>query len=530
MSAPLLQIDKLSAEIAGGPILREVSLSVAAGETLALVGESGSGKSFTSLACMGLAPREARLSGAIRLGERALLSLSEREMQSVRGAEIGMVFQEPMTALNPLQRVGAQVAEALRLHQGLGRPHAMERAGAILRRVGLEPRVAPPSRYPHELSGGQRQRVVIAMAIAAEPKLIIADEPTTALDVTAQGEILDLLRGLTADGRGLIFITHDLAVAAEIADRIAVMERGRIVETGSAAAVLRAPQAPYTLGLLAAAQDFGPARSAAPILEDAAPLLSVQKASRVYPGGHTAVDDVSLTIAAGERVGLIGESGSGKSTLMRAILGLEPLQSGRILLGGQDLAAARGAALRALRRKVQVVFQDPAGAFNPRMRVERLVAEPLHLLDAPLTRAARRARVEEALRRVQLAPADADKHPHQFSGGQRQRLAIARALIVEPELILFDEAVTALDVSTRAQILHLLAELSATLNVAYLFISHDLAVVRAITDRALVMRAGRIVEEGATADVMNAPKSDYAKALLAATPSLEAALKKDPVP
>ncbi|MEM6852438.1 MAG: ABC transporter ATP-binding protein, partial [Pseudomonadota bacterium] len=234
MSAPLLQIDKLSAEIAGAPILREVSLSVAAGETLALVGESGSGKSFTSLACMGLAPREARLSGAIRLGERALLSLSEREMQSVRGAEIGMVFQEPMTALNPLQRVGAQVAEALRLHQGLGRPHAMERAGAILRRVGLEPSVAPPSRYPHELSGGQRQRVVIAMAIAAEPKLIIADEPTTALDVTAQGEILNLLRGLTADGCGLIFITHDLAVAAEIADRIAVMERGRIVETGPA--------------------------------------------------------------------------------------------------------------------------------------------------------------------------------------------------------------------------------------------------------------------------------------------------------
>jgi len=525
----LLRIEGLSVAIGAQRVLNDVNLTVNAGEVLAVVGASGSGKSMTALAVMGLLPRGAVAEGAMRLGETALDAASERAMQRIRGARIGMVFQEPMTALNPVQTIGDQVAETIRLHRGASAMEARARAAETLARVGLSAEAAPPTRFPHELSGGQRQRVAIAIAIAAGPELILADEPTTALDVTTQAAILELLQDLTRRaGCGLMFITHDLAVAGQIADRAVVLEGGRAVETGPMAQVLAEPASAQARALRRAAADFGPRRPPPP--EDAPALLTVERAVRIYPARrrgfaragapHRAVDGVSLTIRRGERVGLIGESGCGKSTLLRAILGLEPLQDGRIVLDGEDLGSARPRTMRTLRRNLQVVFQDPGGSFNPRHRVERLVSEPLALLDERPSPAERRRRVAALLEKVGLSAADAGKYPHEFSGGQRQRLAIARALILEPELILLDEAVAALDVTTRAQILKLLSDLAADLTLAYLFISHDLAVVRHVTDRVLVMKEGRVVETGPTAEVMARPGHPYTRALLAASPAL----------
>jgi len=520
----LLSIKGLSLNIGALKILRDVSFEMEPGQVLGLVGESGSGKSMTALAIMRLLADSMQMSGTITLQGEQLNSLSERQMCARRGRDVGMVFQEPMTALNPLHTIGDQVAETVRLHTGARRRAALVRAREILDRVGLE--AIGLGRYPHELSGGQRQRVVIACAIALAPKLLIADEPTTALDVTTQGEILELLRRLVReDGMGLILITHDLAVVAEMADRIAVMQSGRIVEHGSVDDVLRRPVHEYTRALLAASV-HQPLRQPR---KEAETVLEVRDVVRTYPGARRligraapvqAVRGISFSLRRGENLGLVGESGSGKSTLARALLGLEPVQGGTITLGGQVMDAA---ATRALRRRIGVVFQDPFGSFDPRWTVERLVAEPFHLLDDPPPR---RAAVEEVLESVGLKGSDADRHIHAFSGGQRQRIAIARALIIRPDIILLDEAVSALDVRVRAQILDLLAELSAKFDVSYLFISHDLSVVRAITDRVMVMQFGQIVESGETEAVFAAPSQPYTQQLLAATPRLPASIAR----
>ncbi|MFL4472236.1 ABC transporter ATP-binding protein [Tateyamaria armeniaca] len=516
----LLEINKLSLSIHGTPILQDVSLRVEPGEVVAVTGESGSGKSMTALAIMQLLPDGSETRGEVILDGDDVTRLSEARMCALRGDRVGMVFQEPMTALNPVQTIGAQVAETVHLH----RPDmdATARTADVLARVGLEG--ISPRRYPHELSGGQRQRVVIAIAIACGPKLLIADEPTTALDVTTQAQILDLLVDLAReDGMGLLMITHDLAVVAQMAQRITVMQHGRVVEAGETVALLNAPQHPYTKALFAASAH----QATLPDPVENAPLLRVRNVIRDYtlprtglftdPGSFRAVDLVSFDIPRGGRVGLVGESGCGKSTLTRAILGLEPVQSGDILLDGMPVYS-HGTPNLDVRRKMQVVFQDPYGSFNPRHRVARLITEPFHLLQRPP--ADRDARIAEALQAVGLSPDDAQKYPHQFSGGQRQRLAIARALIIRPELIVFDEAVSALDVSVRAQILDLIAELCREYDLTYLFISHDLSVVRSITDRVLVMQNGKIVEQGATEDVFNNPQHPYTQTLIDAAPVL----------
>ncbi|WP_273501614.1 ABC transporter ATP-binding protein [Paracoccus sphaerophysae] len=520
----MISVRDLSVTIQGRPVLADVDLDLTPGRITGLVGESGSGKSMTALAIIGLLPEGAVARGRVDLDGQNLLDLPERALNDLRGRRIGMIFQEPMTALNPLMNIGDQVAEVLVQHHGMDREAALAVARARLDRVGLPAPRFPLSLFPHELSGGQRQRVAIAMAIADAPDLLIADEPTTALDVTTQAQILDLLRELVrTEGMALLLITHDLAVIAGVADRVAVMQSGRVVEQGATEPLFRTQAHPYTRALFAAAR-HQPERVSVPA--DDTPILQVEGAVREYllprPSMFApypvlrAVDGVSLTVADGESVGLVGESGCGKSTLTRAVLGLEPLQAGRILLDGEPVTAAMP---RHLRAKVQVVFQDPYGSFDPRWRVDRLVAEPFHLTGRPRDW---RDRVAAALDEVGIPPDAMSRHIHQFSGGQRQRIAIARALIIRPRLVILDEAVSALDVQVRAQVLDLLARLRASHGLAWLFISHDLSVVRAITDRVLVMEKGRIVEEGATETILTTPRHPYTQQLVAATPQIPA--------
>jgi len=522
----LLSITNLSLSINGTPILRDVSLSVNTGEIVAVTGESGSGKSLTALASMGLLPKGSQATGTITLEGQDLLTTSEADLCNIRGNNIGMVFQEPMAALNPVQTIGAQVAETILIHGSTSKSDAMARAADVLTRVGLPQDRFPLSRYPHELSGGQRQRVVIAMAIALRPKLLIADEPTTALDVTTQAQILDLLQDLARDyDMGLLMITHDLAVVSDMADKIVVMRLGEVVEQGETKSLLTNMQHDYTKMLFAASGH----QVNLPDLPASDVLLSVKNVVRDYTtprktvfgskGVFRALNKVSFDIKRGERLGLVGESGCGKSTLTRAILGLEDVQGGEITLDGAPVFTGRKPNL-AVRRKMQVVFQDPFGSFNPRHKVARLITEPFHLLETPPSRNERQRLINQTLAAVGLDPSDAHKYIHQFSGGQRQRIAIARALIIQPDLIVFDEAVSALDVSVRAQILDLLADLSAKYNLTYLFISHDLSVVRTITDRVLVMQRGEIVEQGETEQVFTAPNHPYTQELIAAAPVL----------
>ena len=556
----LLEIDSLSLSIGATTILKDVSLSLDPGEVLGVVGESGSGKSMTALSIMRLLPDGARLAGKLTVDGIDILAATEDAMCRLRGDDIGMVFQEPMTALNPVKTIGEQVAEGIRWHRRVSRAEAEESARRILDRVGLPEARFPLSRFPHQLSGGQRQRVVIAIACALKPKLLIADEPTTALDVVLQAQILDLLRDLVDETKmGLLLISHDLAVVTDMADRIAIMKAGSIIDTGETARVLSEQSHPYTRQLTLASTHV-PARRRATLPPVAKPtaagaaakplsqqeaalsraggatLLSVENITRDYPGHRStlfrksapvrAVDDVSFAMDFGQSVALVGRSGCGKSTLARMILALDPPTSGTIHFMGETITGRREGDIRAARRNMQVVFQDPYGSFDPRQRVERLVSEPLNLLDTQPTHSRRRDMVVAALAEVGLLDSDLEKFAHEFSGGQRQRLSIARAIITRPKLVVADEPVSALDVSIRAQILDLFADLNGRLGIAFLFITHDLTVARAITDQVMVMHDARIVERGDTRAVLDHPQSEAAQALVAAAPDLHRSIAR----
>ncbi|WP_411819860.1 dipeptide ABC transporter ATP-binding protein [Hyphococcus formosus] len=534
----LLEIKDLNVEIGSAQILKSVSLELDAGEIIGLVGESGSGKSMTAMSILGLVPPKTKKSGTISLDGEELSNATEKQLCDIRGRDIGIIFQEPMTALNPLMTIGDQIAETVRVHQKRSRKEALSIARDLLDRVGLPAPRFGLDRFPHDLSGGQRQRVAIAIALALKPKLIIADEPTTALDVTTQAEILDLLcRLVREDGAAMIFVTHDLAVIAGIADRIVLMRHGKIVEQGSVEKIFRKSENSYTRELIRNT-NHKPKRNTQASSEDQ-PVLQVENLVREYSGkpklfgkseAFRAVNGVSLKIHPHENVGLVGESGCGKSTLLRSILGLDRAQAGRVRVDGEQFPAANAARTKELRKKIQVVFQDPFGSFDPRWRVEQIVAENFHLNDTTVSRRDARKHVEHMLEQVGLSGKDADRYPHQFSGGQRQRIAIARALITEPSIIALDEAVSALDVTVRATILDLLADLSDRLGVAYLFVTHDLTVVRSITDRVLVMQSGEIVEQGDTESVFANPQHPYTAKLLDAAPNLERALESRGLP
>jgi ABC-type glutathione transport system ATPase component len=529
MAAPLLEVESLTVDLPEGAdrphAIEEVSFTLERGEILCIVGESGSGKSITASAIMGLlpVPHVRASAGAIRLEGTDLLQLPPARLRQIRGARAAMIFQEPMTALNPVMRVGDQIGEALEAH---GIPPAQRRARivALLAAVGLPDPENLRHTYPFRLSGGQRQRVMIAMALANEPALLIADEPTTALDVTTQAQILGLIRDIQARREmGVLFITHDFGVVAEIAHRVAVMQHGRIVETGPVDAVLNAPQHPYTRQLIAAVPKLEPATRAA--LDDAPPLLRVEGLSKTYVTRRRlfrasltlkAVDEVSFTIRRGETLGLVGESGSGKSTVGRCLVRLTEPDGGSIGYEEVDLAALRRRDLRPYRKRIQMIFQDPYASLNPRRKVGRIIAEAPRAHGASWPQAL--ARMRELLRLVGLDPAAADRYPHEFSGGQRQRIGIARALALDPELLIADEPVSALDVSVQAQVLDLLDDIRRRLHLAMLFITHDLRVAGQVCDTVAVMRLGRIVEQGPTARVFGDPQHPYTRELMDAIP------------
>ncbi|WP_444667311.1 ABC transporter ATP-binding protein [Cereibacter changlensis] len=501
--------------------VRGVSFTVGKGETVALVGESGSGKSVTALSTVALLPDSAERGGSVRYNGQEMVGAAEPLLRKVRGNDISFIFQEPMTSLNPLHTIERQLSESLALHQGLTGAKARARVLDLLEKVGIREAESRLGAYPHQLSGGQRQRVMIAMALANGPDLLIADEPTTALDVTIQAQILDLLAELKAkEGLSLLFITHDLGVVRRIADRVCVMQGGEIVEQGPATQIFADPQHPYTRKLLAAEPQGRPD----PVPADAPEIVSTRNLRVWFPihrgllkrtVGHVkAVNDATLAIRAGETVGVVGESGSGKTTLALAIMRLIASE-GPVVFMGQDISGYRSRQMRDLRRDMQIVFQDPFGSLSPRMTVEQIIAEGLgvHGLEPGRNR---REMVAEIMTEVGLDPAAMGRYPHEFSGGQRQRVAIARAMILRPKLVVLDEPTSALDMTVQVQIVDLLRDLQRKWGLAYLFISHDLRVVRALSHRVMVMKEGDVVEEGDSATVFAAPKNDYTRTLLAA--------------
>ena len=553
---PVLRVRNLTtsflAEAGWNPVVKNISFDVHAGETVALVGESGSGKSVTSLSIMRLLQADtSRIEGSIMLSGNDILQLSEREMQQVRGRDVAMIFQEPMTSLNPLYTVGNQISEALLCHKNLTKAEAKAEALRLMDRVRIPSAASRYNEYPHRFSGGMRQRVMIAMALATRPKLLIADEPTTALDVTIQGQILDLIKTLQEEeGTSVLFITHDMGVVAEIADRTVVMYHGDAVETGDTADIFRHAKHPYTRALLSAVPALGsmagrarplrfpvvdiktgeaqaPVEAADTVATNVPPVLDVQGLTTRFSihsglfsklaGRVHAVENVSFSVQPGETLSLVGESGCGKSTTGRSIMRLIEPQSGSITVDGQDVMAMAGSELQTLRRTMQMIFQDPYASLNPRMRVGALIAEP-YLEHRLGTRQQARDRVADLLERVGLKADMASRFPHEFSGGQRQRICIARALALDPKLIVADESVSALDVSIKAQVINLLLDLQSSLNLAFLFISHDMAVVERLSHRVAVMYLGEIVEIGPRAAVFENPQHPYTKKLMAAVP------------
>jgi microcin C transport system ATP-binding protein len=522
VTTPLLSIRDLTISFGPFEAVRDVSFDIMPGETLALVGESGSGKSVTALSALRLLPASAHLDGEILFEGENLARADEATLRSVRGNRVGMIFQEPMSSLNPVHTIGRQIGEVLAIHQGLRKTAARARSVELLDAVGIPDPASRIDDYPHQLSGGQRQRVMIAMALANDPKLLIADEPTTALDVTVQAQILDLLKSLQQkNGMAMLFITHDLSIVRRIADRVCVMTKGEIVESGPVETIFANPQHDYTKHLLAAAPrgtPLVPQMDAPPVVEarDLKVWFPIKRGLLRRTVGHIrAVDGVDLAIRKGETLGVVGESGSGKSSLGYALLRLIP-STGRIVLIGNDVQSRSWRALRPLRKHMQIVFQDPFGSLSPRMSVGQIVEEGLDVHFPRLTAAERADKVAAALREVGLDPKTASRYPHEFSGGQRQRIAVARALVLEPDFLVLDEPTSALDVSIQAQVIDLLRAVQERRRLSYLFISHDLRVVRALAHRLMVMRNGQVVEEGLAADIFAAPQHDYTRQLLAA--------------
>ncbi|KVN35441.1 microcin ABC transporter ATP-binding protein [Burkholderia pyrrocinia] len=525
---PLLSLERLQVRFGDTVAVEDVTFAIGRGERVALVGESGSGKSVTALSILRLL-RDAEVGGTIRFAGQDLAARSEREMRGLRGSDIAMIFQEPMTALNPLYTIGAQIGETIVLHDGVTAAEARKRAIALLARTGI----AEPDRrvdsYPHQLSGGQRQRAMIAMALACRPRLLLADEPTTALDVTIRAQIVELLLALQREeaekrGMAILLITHDLNLVRHFAQRVAVMEGGRLVESGPVERIFAAPEHPYTQRLL----NSRPQRAVAPVMPIAPVLLDARHVSvqfaRKRPGiagwfhtaPVTAVSDVSVSVRQGETLGIVGESGSGKSTLAMALLGLQKTTHGEIEFQGRALSSYRGREQTALRSNLQVVFQDPYSSLSPRHTIERIVGEGLELHRPDLSADARRAKSLAVLREVGLDRTVMHRYPHEFSGGQRQRIAIARALVLEPRILILDEPTSALDVSIQQQVLKLLANLQQKYNLGYVFISHDLEVIGAMAHRVAVMQDGAIVESGEVADIFGKPSHPYTQKLLKA--------------
>lgn len=527
-SGPLMCIDRLSVTFGHGEhatrAVRDVSFDLRAGERFALVGESGSGKTVTALAMLRLVD-DGRYQGAVRFEGRDLLKVSEREMRGIRGGDIAMIFQEPMTALNPLYTIGNQIVETLALHEGLDRRAARERAIALLERTGISDAAHRFDSFPHQLSGGQRQRAMIAMALACRPKLLLADEPTTALDVTIRVQILELLRDLQAEfGMAVMLITHDLNLVRAFAQRVGVMEKGVLVEVGETTSVFAAPQHPYTRKLI----DSRPRREVLPLVPLAPVLLESRGLCVNYARKRrgmagwlgrdqfAAVKGVDFSLREGETIGIVGESGSGKTTLAHAVLNLQRRSAGDIQFLGKSLDEVSRRERSLLRSRLQVVFQDPFGSLSPRMTIEQIVGEGLALHQPGLSRDAMRQRVTEALREVGMDRTALGRYPHEFSGGQRQRVAIARVLILKPQVLVLDEPTSALDVSIQQQVLALLSQLQRKYNLSYLFISHDLAVIRAMAHRVIVMKSGEVVEAGDTEVVLGDPQHPYTRKLMIA--------------
>lgn len=586
MSQPLLAVSNLSVnfitEENNTAAVKDISFTVEAGEIVAIVGESGSGKSVTSLSLMQLLPRQAIVKGTLVFSGHSgkvvdLLALSEKGINAVRGKDMAMIFQEPMTSLNPVFTCGYQVVEAIQLHQQLSNGAAKKKAIALFEKVKLPNPAEMMNRYPHQLSGGQKQRVMIAMAISCNPLLLIADEPTTALDVTVQKTILELIKELQLQlGMGVILITHDLGLVADIADRVLVMYKGEIAEQGRTSEVLQHPRHPYTKALMACRPSMHERGERLPVVSDfLAPLppkggavnsayagndvafdamkesfqnannfnnvmeshqpsiigetvLTVENLKVYYPGKKSlfgkmpspfkALDDVSFTVSKGETVGLVGESGCGKTTLGRAILQLIPATSGNIILNGANLAGLTKSAMQPIRKDLQIVFQDPYGSLNPRLTIGAAIQEPMLVHGILKNNQHRKDKVIELLEKVNLKPEHFNRYPHEFSGGQRQRICIARALALNPSFLIFDESVSALDVSVQAQVLNLLNDLKKEFGFTSIFISHDLSVVRFISDRIMVMNKGKIIEEGPSDEIYFSPKNEYTKKLIDAIP------------
>jgi microcin C transport system ATP-binding protein len=525
----LLSINKLSLHFppagSGKPareILRDISFSINKGETLAIVGESGSGKSLTALSCLGLQPASAQLQGSVHFDGQQLIGATDEQLQRIRGKRIGMVFQEPMTALNPLHTIGKQIEEAITIHQSLARKPLAERVQELLASVGLSHFKTRLDAYPHQLSGGERQRVMIAIAIANNPDLLIADEPTTAVDVTIQAKILKLLKEIQQrNNLAIMFITHDLTIVRRFAHRVAVMSQGQIVEQGRVEDVFAAPQHPYTQHLLASEPGGHPVPvPAKPVNVIACEHLKVhfpivKGLFRRTSGYIKAVDYLSISVAKGSTLGVVGESGSGKSTLGYALLRLIKSE-GRIVFLGNDIHNLKSEPLQHLRKKMQIVFQDPYSSLNPRMRVRDIIEEGLSVHFPHKSEAERIAEIDEILREVGLTPDMKERYPHEFSGGQRQRISIARAMVLKPEFVVLDEPTSALDLSVQAQIIDLLKELQLKHGLSMLFISHDLRVVRAIAHRIIVMNKGVVVEEGDNRQIFEAPQQAYTRNLIKA--------------